>query len=400
MATTTLSQLVNPEVMADAISAELPAKLATLGYIKVDTTLEGKAGNTITVPRFNYIGSAADLAENTEGSVDVLSAKEVDYQIKKAVKNVELTDESVLSGYGDPVGEVQTQLKNSISDKIDNDVISLLKTDADCPNIDESSSALTVSNLVKAVNDFEGENKGQEKYLLVSPEGLQNLMDDPNLTKSDTLTQGVMVEGAVAKIAGCYVVPSNKLYYGGAAGVTRNAYILTKEAVTAFLKRNVNLETERNVLYKKTLFSVDEHYVVAIEDMNKVRSITHLNASLGKILGSVYMSSSSVMKVHSLYPLVTDAMTEISETEEGDILCAKAYAYFGSSPMKGTFGATKTATDTELGTANEIEVGTDITSLVSAVTTSGTCFMYVAYFDSNNKLRYGSNIKITVPLLK
>ena len=104
MATTTLSQLVNPEVMADAISAELPAKLATLGYIKVDTTLEGKAGNTITVPRFNYIGSAADLAENTEGSVDVLSAKEVDYKIKKAVKNVELTDESVLSGYGDPVG--------------------------------------------------------------------------------------------------------------------------------------------------------------------------------------------------------------------------------------------------------------------------------------------------------
>lgn len=389
MATTTLSQLVNPEVMADAISAELPAKLATLGYIKVDTTLEGKAGNTITVPRFNYIGSAADLAENTEGSVDVLSAKEVDYKIKKAVKNVELTDESVLSGYGDPVGEVQTQLKNSISDKIDNDVISLLKTDADCPNIDESSSALTVSNLVKAVNDFEGENKGQEKYLLVSPEGLQNLMDDSNLTKSDTLTQGVMVEGAVAKVAGCYVVPSNKLYYGGATGVTRNAYILTKEAVTAFLKRNVNLETERNVLYKKTLFSVDEHYVVAIEDMNKVRSITHLNASLGKILGSVYMSSSSVMKVHSLYPLVTDAMTSGS-----------AYAYFGSSPMKGTFAATKTATDTALGTANAIEVGTDITSLVSAVTTSGTCFMYVAYFDSNSKLRYGSNIKITVPLLK
>lgn len=390
MATTTLSQLVNPEVMADAISAELPAKLATLGYIKVDTTLEGKAGNTITVPRFNYIGSAADLAENTEGSVDVLSAKEVDYQIKKAVKNVELTDESVLSGYGDPVGEVQTQLKNSISDKIDNDVISLLKTDADCPNIDESSSALTVSNLVKAVNDFEGENKGQEKYLLVSPEGLQNLMDDPNLTKSDTLTQGVMVEGAVAKIAGCYVVPSNKLYYGGAAGVTRNAYILTKEAVTAFLKRNVNLETERNVLYKKTLFSVDEHYAVAIEDMNKVRSITHLNASLGKILGSVYMSSSSVMKVHSLYPLVTDAMTSGS-----------AYAYFGSSPMKGTFEATKADTDAALGKlVKAIEVGTDITSLVSAVTTSGTCFMYVAYFDSNNKLRYGSNIKITVPLLK
>ena len=47
MATTLLAQLVNPEVMADAISAELPAKLATLGYMKVDTSLVGKAGNTV-----------------------------------------------------------------------------------------------------------------------------------------------------------------------------------------------------------------------------------------------------------------------------------------------------------------------------------------------------------------
>ena len=52
MSTTLLAQLVNPEVMADAISAELPVKLATLGYMKVDTSLVGKAGNTITVPRF------------------------------------------------------------------------------------------------------------------------------------------------------------------------------------------------------------------------------------------------------------------------------------------------------------------------------------------------------------
>lgn len=388
MSTTLLQQLVNPEVMADAISAELPAKLATLGYMKVDTTLVGKAGNTVTIPRFNYVGPAADLAENTEGSVDVLSATEVDYTVKKAVKNVELTDEAVLSGYGDPVGEVQKQLKNAIADKIDNDAIELLLNEDDCPNIDMSAQALSVMSIVKAANDFDGENKGQTKYLLISQEGLDQLMASTDVLDSSTLTEDMMVNGVIGKVGGCYVIPSNKLYWGGAKGVTRNAYILTKDAITAFLKRDVSLETERNVLYKKTLFSADEHYTVAIEDMNKVRSITHKNENLGPVTGAVYNKDNKIL-IQGLFPLVSDAMTGGS-----------AYAYFKSSPMKATFGATKTSVDSAIGTAKAIAIDTDITTEVEAAKGSnGICFMYVAYYDTDSKLRYGANVKINTPVL-
>ena len=388
MSTTLLQQLVNPEVMADAISAELPAKLATLGYMKVDTTLVGKAGNTVTIPRFNYVGPAADLAENTEGRVDVLSATEVDYTVKKAVKNVELTDEAVLSGYGDPVGEVQKQLKNAIADKIDNDAIELLLNEKDCPNIDASTQALSVMSIVKAANDFDGENKGQTKYLLISQEGLAQLMASSDVLDSSTLTEDMMVNGVIGKVGGCYVIPSNKLYWGGATGVIRNAYILTKDAITAFLKRDVSLETERNVLYKKTLFSADEHYTVAIEDMNKVRSITHKNENLGPVTGAVYNKDNKIL-IQGLFPLVSDAM------ESGT-----AYAYFKSSPMKATFGATKTSLDSSIGTAKAIAIDTDITTEVEAAKDAkGICFMYVAYYDTDNKLRYGANVKINTPVL-
>ena len=120
---TFLSNLINPEVMATMISAELPKKLRAKGYMKVDTTLTGRAGDTITIPRYKYIGEAKDLAEGASGKPVKLETEEVDYTVKKAAQFVSLTDEAVLSGYGDPVGEVAKQLRMSIEDKIDSDAL-------------------------------------------------------------------------------------------------------------------------------------------------------------------------------------------------------------------------------------------------------------------------------------
>lgn len=45
------------------INAKGAAKTAMTGYIKVDNTLHGVPGSTITVPRWGYIGAAEDYAE-------------------------------------------------------------------------------------------------------------------------------------------------------------------------------------------------------------------------------------------------------------------------------------------------------------------------------------------------
>ena len=52
MATTKFSNLINPEVMADMISATVEKKVAVIPFAKADTTLQGRAGNTITIPVF------------------------------------------------------------------------------------------------------------------------------------------------------------------------------------------------------------------------------------------------------------------------------------------------------------------------------------------------------------
>ena len=52
MTTTKLSNMINPEVMADMISAKVEKKISVIPFAKVDTTLQGRPGNTITIPVF------------------------------------------------------------------------------------------------------------------------------------------------------------------------------------------------------------------------------------------------------------------------------------------------------------------------------------------------------------
>lgn len=274
MATTKLSNIINPEVMADMISAKLPKALKAKGFMKVDTTLTGKAGNTITVPQYAYIGEAADLAEGVAGEVTTLTATEKEYTIKKAVKNVELTDEAVLSGYGDPVGEVTRQLTMAIEDKIDSDGIAALEaiTTSSPAGANYVTSTETTYNYEMVCDGLDAlpnsEDEGEELYLLIPKAGIKALRrDDRFIDKNNGEMLGT---GVVGSVAGCKVVVSAKL-----SDTSKAAYIMRPEALTAFIKRDVTLETDRDVLKKQTLFSADEHFVVAIEDLNKIVKVVH-----------------------------------------------------------------------------------------------------------------------------
>ena len=52
MSTTKIADLINPEVMVDMISAKIETKLVLPPFAKIDTTLVGQPGNTITVPQY------------------------------------------------------------------------------------------------------------------------------------------------------------------------------------------------------------------------------------------------------------------------------------------------------------------------------------------------------------
>ena len=49
---TKIADLINPQVLADMISAELPNAIVFAPLAIVGRTLQGRAGNTLTMPKF------------------------------------------------------------------------------------------------------------------------------------------------------------------------------------------------------------------------------------------------------------------------------------------------------------------------------------------------------------
>lgn len=49
---TKIADMIDPEVMATMVSAELPNKIKFAPLATIDTTLQGRPGSTLSVPKF------------------------------------------------------------------------------------------------------------------------------------------------------------------------------------------------------------------------------------------------------------------------------------------------------------------------------------------------------------
>lgn len=263
MAVTMLSDLVNPTVVADTITAGLPKAIKMTPVCEVNRDLVGTPGNTISVPTYEYIGDATDVAEGTAIDVTTLTATSTQATVKKVGKAVTLTDEAALSGTGDPINEATNQLKLSIASKVDNDILAALQTGTTAV-----TGVFSLGLVSSALDKFEDEEIGERKFLFVNPAMMGVLRMDETFTHASELGDKTLMTGAVGTVFGCEVIPTRKIA-AGEGGVYTCA--LAKEgAVALYLKRDVNVETGRDVLKKETVISADEHYVTALRDQSKV----------------------------------------------------------------------------------------------------------------------------------
>lgn len=261
----------------------------------------------------------------------VLTASTTQATVKKAGKAIEITDESVLSGYGDPLGQGVNQLTMSIAAKVDNDGYDAL-TGASLV-YDGTSAVIGYDGIVDADAKFEDESdEALSKILFIHPNQEATLRKDADFQDKNKYPLDVIMNGTIGSIAGAQVVKSKKvkkvlyakdnetgtitivadataedatnkhlstvkassidtLVVGDKVAVIATPYYACplvivdvkdpnedstadgvseeESALTVYLKRDASIETDRDILTKTTVVTADEHFVVVLSNESK-----------------------------------------------------------------------------------------------------------------------------------
>ena len=270
MALTTLSQLINPEVLSDMVDTKLHDLIRFTPLAEVDNTLVGQPGNTLTLPSYSYIGDADVINEGASLTPVSLTAGSTSATVVKVAKGVELTDEAILSGYGDPFGQAAMQLATAIANKVDNQMLGVLAsiTGAMVYQTSTSTTAIVPADISAALELFGEDIDVGEKVVIVSPRLYTAIRNTSSWLPAAQITAEKLIKGAVGEIYGCQIIVSNKLKDAD-HDYDEEAYIVKPGALRLIMKRDTLIETDRDISTFTTLITASKHEVCYLYDGSK-----------------------------------------------------------------------------------------------------------------------------------
>ena len=257
MATTMKNNLIDPEVLGAFLDVKLGQAIKLAPLVDIDNTLVGRPGSKLSLPKYAYIEDATIIGEGEEMEPVALQAGVEEVEIQKAGKAIEITDEAILSGYGDPVNEIGKQLLAAMANRIEADLYAEMATGSLVHNYaDEFNKEVIVDAMVKF-----GEDIDEPMFLFVNPAEYAALRKDADFVH---IANGeAVVTGQVGMIHGCNVVVANRVEAG-------KAFIMKQGALALVMKRNVMVEADRNILKGTNVFAVNEHYAVQLRYDDRV----------------------------------------------------------------------------------------------------------------------------------
>jgi len=255
---TTLDDLFANIIMQARFTAEEQSLMAGL-ITRYD--IGNVAGKTIQVPKYPAI-AAADLTEGTDMSSTTVSTSSVTVTVGEVGAQVVLTDLAAM-GAGNPAQELGTVLGNAIATKMDQDIIALF--DGFSTSIGAAGQEITVADLFKAAATLRNQKATGQMYAVVHPfhayqlsANLTNTFANPN---GGDLQNEAMRNGFVGSIAGIDVYQSANIAVDGSDDAKSCCF--TSEAMAIAMKRDFNLETERNASLRAFELNATAVYGVA-----------------------------------------------------------------------------------------------------------------------------------------
>lgn len=266
---TYLNDLFNPQVIADLIDTKLTDNIVFAPLARVDTTLEGRAGNTVTLPYYSFIGGAELVEEGHDIPIKQLNQSTKQVEIVKYGVGVQLTDEALLSGYGDPAGEASNQIVKAIADSVDKQLLASLDTnDVHVYNSDN----LAPADIATALAGF-GEETDDPKVLICDAAFYAKCLKSDWIPASQIAAE-VKIRGALGMIYGCQVIVSNRV-----SG--KNFYIVKQGALALFMKRETTVETDRDIVNQSNVIVGSKLFAPYLLNASKaIKIVNGIDSSL------------------------------------------------------------------------------------------------------------------------
>lgn len=292
--TTMKSDLIVPDVWADAVGPTILGKAVMAPLVDQDDQLVGQPGDSVTFPKFGYIGDAVDLTEGVAMETDKLVATDSKATIKEVGKAVELTDSATLAALGNPNSQARVQIALAVARKVDADLIAAAlytHTNGGAGDEEPTTAPLTLTvptalswNVLTRAFALWGDEYDPDEIAAIVVRSEQNiqLMNDANFLSADKFGAGaVLLRGQVGAIGRIPVIVSDRLptvtdvdgvTAGDQAGAT--ALLIRRGALALKHKRRPIVETDRDILKRTNIITTNAHYAVKRVDDRGVIALT------------------------------------------------------------------------------------------------------------------------------
>ena len=336
---TYLANLFNPQVVADLLNEKLIDNLVFAPLARIDTTLDGRAGNTVTLPFYAYSGAASEVAAGEDIPITQLTESTRQVTVRKIGKAFQLTDESVMSGYGDPLGEAVSQGAKAIDDKVEKMLMEDMAKNA--TKAYTPTGDLSADDIPLALALF-GEDAEGDKVLICSPDFYAKLLGG-NWVPASQIAAEIKIRGALGMAYGCQVIVSNRVSGG-------NFYIVKRGALAIFMKRDTMVEFDRDILNQSTVIAVSKlfaPYVLNSADLVKI--VSGLDDGLAKITLTAAVGTASgdtVVTASDYTPGASESYKYVVGDGPANVVLGKEFTgtAFTSGTTQITAAATKTVT--------------------------------------------------------
>ena len=246
----------------------LTTAVNTRNLMTIDDSLTQEAGMTKTINVYTYSGEAEELAAgvgNTASKRGNISYTGTDYTVKMVQQAFDYTDEDFMKD-----NTIVDNMLKGANQVMINKMTSDFLTECAKATLKQTftkGSAIGYDTIVDAISKLNLEDES-EVFIVIPNAWKASLRKDQDY-KSARMGE-VIYNGQVGTICGIPVIASKAL--------TDKAYVMTKEAVKLFMKKDVEVEQDRDKDKRINSVYLRTAYISALVDATKICEISEAKA--------------------------------------------------------------------------------------------------------------------------